>query len=109
MVGVKNAKEFTKFTRIEDSVVKQQYNEKFQDLIKFDGDFECANIEMVRQRDPRCFDVWMRNDTNGEKELNWFFFRMRNEIKGQIKINIVNFTKGTGLWTEGMQPSFWSK
>lgn len=64
---------------------------------------------MVRQRDARCFDVWMRNDTNGEKELNWFFFRMRNEIKGTIKINIVNFTKSTGLWAEGMQPSFWSK
>lgn len=59
----------------------------------FDGNFECANIDQVRQKDTRLFDIFIRNDTNGSNELNWFMFRMRNQIKGFVRINIVNFTK----------------
>ena len=35
----------------------------------FDGNFECANIEQVRLREPGVYDIWMRNDTNGSGEL----------------------------------------
>jgi hypothetical protein len=55
------------------------------------------------------FDVWMRNDTNGQNEINWFMFRMKNTVTGNVRLNIVNFTKGYSLFQEGMQPSFWSK
>jgi hypothetical protein len=53
----------------------------------------------------------MRNDTNGQKSLQWFAFRMRNapEFTGTIKIVICNFTKEHSLFEEGMQPSFFSK
>jgi len=61
------------------------------------------------------YDVWMRNDTNGSANLQWFFFRIRNpegykdvKVGQMIRINIVNFTKGNSLFYYGMRPSFWS-
>lgn len=44
--------------------------------IEFDADFECGNIDQVRQRSPVEYDLWMRNDTNGSSNLQWFYFRM---------------------------------
>jgi hypothetical protein len=55
------------------------------------------------------FDIWMRNDTNGQNELQWFFFRCKNHVTGNVRFNIVNFTKPYSLFTEGMQPSVWSR
>ena len=80
--------------------------------IQFDCDFECGNIDQVRQRDQSTFDLWMRNDTNGSNNLQWFYFRMLNPAnftKKRIRINIVNFTKGNSLFYFGMRPSFWSQ
>jgi cytosolic carboxypeptidase protein 4 len=61
-------------------------------------------------RTPTEFDLWMRNDTNGSSNLQWFYFRMINPpgFTGKIRINIVNFTKGNSLFYYGMKPSFWS-
>jgi hypothetical protein len=69
--------------------------------VVFEGSFECANIEQVRRRDPHCFDVWMRNDSNGTGLLQWFYFKMRNVngFVGTVRINIVNFTKSNSLFT----------
>ena len=76
----------------------------------FDSAFECGNIDQVRQRSPKEFDIWMRNDTNGNSNLQWFYFRIRNpeEMTDTIRINIVNFTKGNSLFYYGMKPSIWS-
>ena len=71
---------------------------KSTDGVIFDGNFECANIEQVRVREPKVFDIWMRNDTNGLQELQWFMFRMKTSIQGTVKINIVNFTKSKSLF-----------
>jgi len=68
------------------------------EIVRFDGNFECANIEQVRQREAKTYDVWIRNDTNGQGELQWFMFRMRNTFSGTIRINIVNFTKTQSLF-----------
>lgn len=70
------------------------------DIVTFDADFECANCDQVRRRGPTTFDVFIRNDTNGSGNLQWFYFRMKNsaDFVGQIKINIVNFTKGNSLF-----------
>lgn len=37
--------------------------------IRFDSDFECGNIDQVRMRSPTEFDLWIRNDTNGQSNL----------------------------------------
>ena len=52
----------------------------------------------------------MRNDTNGNSNLQWFYFRMiaPQNFSGKVRINIVNFTKGNSLFYYGMKPSFWS-
>ena len=66
----------------------------------FDTDFECANAEMILQKKKNEFHVFMRNDTNGHSNLQWFAFRMRNapDFLGQIRIVIVNFTKAHSLF-----------
>ena len=48
------------------------------------------------------YDVFLRNDSNGSKALQWFYFRMKNssDFVGRIKINIVNFTKGNSLFSK---------
>lgn len=70
------------------------------DLISFDGNFECANIEQVRRRGTCQYDIFMRNDSNGSGCLQWFMFKMKNLSgwTGIVKISIVNFTKGNSLF-----------
>lgn len=44
--------------------------EKIQaDHIVFDAEFECGNIDQVRQRSIVEYDIWIRNDTNGSSNL----------------------------------------
>lgn len=44
--------------------------EKVQaDHILFDAEFECGNIDQVRQRSIVEYDMWIRNDTNGSGNL----------------------------------------
>ena len=68
--------------------------------ITFDADFEAANLDQVRIKNATTFDVFMRNDTNGSGNLQWFYFRMKNssDFLDTIRINIVNFTKGNSLF-----------
>jgi Cytosolic carboxypeptidase N-terminal domain len=70
------------------------------DNVLFDADFECGNIDQVRKRRDCEFDIWIRNDTNGTNNLQWFMFRMKNtgDFMGTVKINIVNFTKANSLF-----------
>ena len=70
------------------------------DLLLFDGNFECANIDQVRKRGNCVYDIFMRNDSNGSGCLQWFMFKMRNlnGWTGIVKINIVNFTKENSLF-----------
>ena len=69
-------------------------------VLTFDADFESANLDQVRVRPNHTFDCFMRNDTNGNGNLQWFYFRMKNtsEFMDTVKINIVNFTKGNSLF-----------
>lgn len=76
----------------------------------FDADFESGNLESVRRRKKGEYDVFIRNDSNSSKALNWFYFRMRNskDFVGRVKISIVNMTKENSLFLHGQKPSFWS-
>ena len=75
-------------------------NEPDEPRVAFDTDFECANAEMIYQKKKNEFHVFMRSDTNGQSNLQWFAFRMRNapDFLGQIRIVIVNFTKSKSLF-----------
>jgi hypothetical protein len=74
-------------------IIRIQYESRYPETLQFDANFECANIEQVRQRDAKHYDIWMRNDTNSTGELQWFCFRMRNSCKCTVRLTIVNFTK----------------
>ena len=75
-------------------------NQELKACVTFDADFESANLDQVRLRNPTTFDCFMRNDSNGNGNLQWFYFRVTNtkEFMGTIRINIVNFTKGNSLF-----------
>ena len=53
----------------------------------------------------------MRGDSNSQRSLQWFAFRMRNapDFTGTVRILIANFTKVNSLYENGMQPSFFSR
>ena len=74
--------------------------------VTFDADFEAANLDQVRMRSPTTYDCFMRNDSNGNGNLQWFYFRVTNtkEFLGTIHINIVNFTKGNSLFHHVSKP-----
>ena len=35
------------------------------DSVSFDADFECANVDQIRRKSANVYDVFIRNDTNG--------------------------------------------
>ena len=53
-------------------------NTDVRSKVTFDADFESANLDQVRVKNSTTFDVFMRNDTNGSGNLQWFYFRMKN-------------------------------
>ena len=75
-------------------------NNNLQSKVTFDADFESANLDQVRMKNATTFDCWMRNDSNGVGNLQWFYFRMKNtsDFLETIRINIVNFSKGNSLF-----------
>jgi hypothetical protein len=46
----------------------------------------------------------MRVDTNTNGHRQWFFFSIRNKVKGKIKLNIYRFKKPYSLFQRGMLP-----
>lgn len=38
---------------------------KANDTVQFDASFECANLDQVRKKESKVYDIWLRNDTNG--------------------------------------------
>ena len=35
------------------------------DCVTFDADFECANVDQIRRKSMNVYDVFIRNDSNG--------------------------------------------
>lgn len=71
---------------------------KPKDSVVFDASFECGNLDQVKYVEPRVYHAFMRLDTCGQGEMQWFMFRMRNNYEGEVKISIVNFTKTKSLF-----------
>jgi len=70
----------------------------------FDSNFESGNLDMVVQVGPREFDLFMRVDSNTRGHHQWFFFKVKNQSNlGPVKFNILNFTKKSSLYLQGMR------
>ena len=50
------------------------------------------------------YDLYMRPDTNIRGHHQWFYFKVTSRSKvGQVKFNILNFTKRASLYESGMR------
>jgi len=49
------------------------------------------------------YDIFLRPDTNTTGYFQWFYFRVKNKLKGtKVRINVVNMTKINSLYQQGM-------
>jgi hypothetical protein len=70
-------------------------------LLKFDSFFEGGNLQTVFEREPLVYDIYIRNDSNGQGNIQWFYFRVRTGTKlpqTLVRFNIVNLTKKDSLF-----------
>ena len=76
-----------------------------QELV-FDSNFESGNLDMVIKKKDLEYDIYMRVDTNIKGHHQWFYFSVTSNssfLGKKVKFNIVNFTKGSSLYTQGMR------
>ena len=50
------------------------------------------------------YDLYMRMDTNTNGHRQWFYFSIKNQNQGTIKLNIYRFKKKFSLFQRGMKP-----
>lgn len=71
---------------------------------EFESAFESGNLDLAVQVKKNEFDCFLRSDTNTKGHTNWYYFRVKNQEKGEIRINICNMTKTRNLYSQGMKP-----
>ena len=50
--------------------------------MKFDSNFECGNLDTVREKEANIYDILIRNDSNGTGHVHWFYFRVKTPQGG---------------------------
>jgi predicted MPP superfamily phosphohydrolase len=80
-----------------------------EDVLIFDSKFECGNLDHVEMINKNEYDLYMRLDTNTDGHMHWFYFSVSG-LQGRrlVKFNIVNFTRNSNLFTNGMKPRVFS-
>lgn len=74
------------------------------EVLSFDSNFECGNLDRVVMTSPNEYDLYMRPDTNSQGHHQWFYFKaVSKRPLGQVKFNILNFTKSRSLYEQGMK------
>ncbi len=69
------------------------------EILEFDSDFECGNLDMVAMLSAHEYDLYMRVDANTRGHHQWFYFSVRNRAGcSTVRFNIVNFTKKDSLY-----------
>lgn len=74
------------------------------DDLEFDAFFEEGNLDMVVRAENDEYDLYMRSDANTRGHNQWFFFSASAPKSCEIRFNILNFTKPTSLYSQGMRP-----
>jgi len=66
--------------------------------------FESGNLDRVVMVSPTEYDLYMRPDTNTRGHHQWFFFKVTSRSNlGNVRFNIINFTKPRSLYEYGMK------
>lgn len=74
------------------------------EVLSFDSNFESGNLDRVVMLSPNEYDLYMRPDTNSQGHHQWFYFKaVSKRPLGQVKFNILNFTKSRSLYEQGMK------
>ena len=78
--------------------------------LHFESRFESGNLCKAVQVGKWDYELYIRYDLYTKKHTQWFFFRVRNMQAGQTyRFTIVNLYKARSLYSEGMQPVFYSE
>lgn len=72
--------------------------------LEFDATFESANLDMAVKAKEMEYDLYMRTDANTRGHRQWFYFSAIPQIAGEVRFNILNFTKNASLYSQGMLP-----
>ncbi|CAH8621789.1 unnamed protein product [Schistosoma bovis] len=76
----------------------------------FESRFESGNLRQVRRIGPFHYELLLKPDLYTKRHVQWYFFRVQNILPGFIyTFLIVNFTKPTSLYSQGLQPLLYSK
>ncbi|CAH8558882.1 unnamed protein product [Schistosoma turkestanicum] len=78
--------------------------------LMFESRFESGNLRQVRRIGPFHYELLLKPDLYTKRHVQWYFFRVQNILPGfTYTFVIVNFTKPTSLYSEGLQPLLYSK
>ncbi|XP_018647138.1 Mername-AA213 putative peptidase (M14 family) [Schistosoma mansoni] len=76
----------------------------------FESRFESGNLRQVRRIGPFHYELLLKPDLYTKRHVQWYFFRIQNILPGFIyTFLIINFTKSTSLYSQGLQPLLYSK
>ena len=80
-----------------------------KDIINFESNFECGNLQLVYLDEINNYQLFLHNDTNTTGYSQWFFFRITNVKKNQkINLNIMNFQRKTTKYSNGLKIWYYS-
>ena len=80
-----------------------------EDIINFESNFECGNLQLVYLDEMNNYQLFLHNDTNTTGYSQWFFFRITNVKKNQkINLNIMNFQRKTTKYSNGLKIWYYS-
>ena len=80
-----------------------------KDIINFESNFECGNLQLVYLDEMNNYQLFLHNDTNTTGYSQWFFFRITNVKKNQkINLNIMNFQRKTTKYSNGLKIWYYS-
>ena len=52
---------------------------------------------------PNEYDLILQNDTNTNGYTQWFFFKVKSNLSGAFRFNLLNFTKSSSMFNYGMR------
>eukprot|EP00960_Hanusia_phi_P043713 756211-Hanusia_phi.AAC.7 len=82
----------------------------FQSQLRFSSNFESGNLRRVTQVGTCEYDIQLEPDTNSNRHMQWYYFKVSNVQKGiSYKFNIVNMCKSKSLYNYGLRPLRYSE
>ncbi|KAJ3244110.1 Cytosolic carboxypeptidase 1 [Chytriomyces hyalinus] len=85
---------------------------RYPDVLKFESRFESGNLQLAVKVQETEYDLILQSDIGAKpgRHNQWFYFSVSNlNASLTYKFNIINMSKGSSQFGDGMQPVFYSK